>query len=141
MPRVQRACVYLVLGVLWASGCWWLCLDEFYASRGQFGLTPHPWEPAILLLHGVAGIVSMYLLGWITARHILHWWPRRLRRLSGAVFGVSLGLLAVSGFMLFFVSSDRWQHVSALTHDVLGLGITLSGIQHGFFARRRGARP
>lgn len=99
-------------------------------------MTPHPWEPPILLLHGIVAILSMYLLGWITARHIVRWWPRRLRRLSGGALAAFLTLLAVSGFALFFLSDDRWQHIAALTHDALGLGVTVSGIQHGFLARR-----
>lgn len=136
MPTLQRAAIYLILGALWLSGCLWLCLDQFFARRGQFGMTPHPWQHSILLLHGVIAILSMYLLGWVTARHILHWWPRRLRRLSGGTLAAFLVLLSVSGFALFFVSDDRWQHIAALTHDALGLGVTVSGIQHWFFARR-----
>jgi len=136
MPARLRTAVYVVLGVLWLSGCLWLCLDQFFASRGQFGATPHPWQPPILMLHGIVSILTMYLLGWITARHILQWWPRRLRRWSGGVLAAFLALLAVSGFALFFLSDDRWQHIAALTHDALGLGSTVTGIQHGFFARR-----
>jgi len=140
MPPLQRAAVYSILGALWLSGCWWLCLDQLFAARGQFGATPHPWQPPILLLHGVIAILSMYLFGWMTARHILRWWPRRLRRLSGGVFAAFSALLALSGFALFFVSDDRWQHAAALTHDVLGLAVTLSGIQHAFFASRIAVR-
>ena len=85
MPRRQRFAVYTVFGVLWVSGCWWLLLDEFFTRPGQFGSMPHPWEPAILLIHGIVAILSMYVLGWVSARHVLRWWPARLRRLSGGL--------------------------------------------------------
>ena len=140
MPERQRLAIYLVLGTLWLSGCLWLCLDRFFARRGEFGMTPHPWQPAILLLHGVIAILSMYLLGWITARHALRWWPGRRRRLSGATLGAFLALLAVSGFALFFLSDDQWQHAAASTHDALGLGVTVFGIHHWLFAKRRSTR-
>ena len=140
MPTRQRAAIYVVLGVLWASGCLWLLLDQFFGRPGQFGTTPHPWQPGILLIHGIVAIVAMYLLGWVTARHVLRWWPGRLRRLSGGTLAAFLVLLVVSGFALFFVSDDRWQRGAALTHDVLGLGVTVFGIQHWFFARRRDMR-
>jgi hypothetical protein len=136
MPAMQRAIVYFILGALWLSGCWWLCLDQFFSKHGEFGITPHPWEPTILLLHGVIAILSMYLLGWISAQHILRWWPRRMRRLSGGVFAAFLVLLGFSGFALFFLADDRWQHGAALAHDILGLAVTVSGVQHGLFARR-----
>ena len=45
-------------------------------------------------------------------------------------------LLALSGFALFFLVDDRWQHGTALAHDILGLAVTISGVQHGLFARR-----
>jgi hypothetical protein len=140
MPMRKRLAVYGVLGLLWLSGCAWLVLDQFFESKGQFGAMPNAWQPPILLLHGVIAILSMYLLGWVTARHVLRWWPARLRRLSGGALATLFVLLTLSGFALFFVSDDRWQHLAALVHDVIGLGITVFAIQHWFFARRRDMR-
>jgi hypothetical protein len=140
MPSRQRAAIYVVLGGLWLSGCLWLMLDQFFARPGQFGPMPHPWQPAVLLIHGVVAIFGMYLLGWVTARHVLRLWPGRLRRMSGAALTAFLVLLVVSGFALFFVSDDRWQRAAALSHDALGLLVTVFGIQHWFFARRRDMR-
>lgn len=140
MPMRKRLAVYGVLGLLWLSGCAWLVLDQFFESKGQFGAMPNAWQPPILLLHGVIAILSMYLLGWVTARHVLRWWPARLRRLSGGALATLFVLLTLSGFALFFVSDDRWQHLAALVHDVIGLGITVFSIQHWFFARRRDMR-
>ena len=57
-----------LVGALWASGCAWLILDQFFAGRGAFGATPHPLQAPLLLLHGVLSVLSMYLFGWITAR-------------------------------------------------------------------------
>ena len=140
MPGRKRLAIYSVLGALWLSGCAWLVLDRFFESKGQFGMTPHPWAPAILLVHGIVAILSMYLLGWVTARHVLRWWPARLRRMSGGMLAALFVLLTVSGFALFFVSDDRWQHLAAVAHDVLGVGITVFAIQHWFLARRRDMR-
>jgi hypothetical protein len=114
MPSRQRFAVYLVFGALWLSGCVWLGLDQFFSRPGQFGLTPHPWEPPILLAAGVMAILSTYLLGWVTARHVLKWWPVRLRRLSGGALAAMFFFLTLSGFALFFVSDDRWQRVPPL---------------------------
>ena len=136
----KRLWIYLVLGSLWLSGCAWLTLDQFFRSKGPFGLTPHPWGPAILLGHGIIAILSMYLLGWVTARHVLKVWPGRLRRWSGGTLAAFFGLLMLSGFALFFVSDDRWQHLAATAHDALGLAITVFAVQHWFFARRRDMR-
>ncbi|HWJ35619.1 MAG TPA: hypothetical protein VNR70_10130 [Steroidobacteraceae bacterium] len=140
MRNRQRTAIYAVLGALWLSGCLWLALDQFFARPGQFGPMPHPWQPAILLIHGIVAIAGMYLLGWVTARHVLKWWPGRLRRVSGTTLATLLVLLVVSGFALFFLSDDRGLRAAALSHDALGLIVTVFGIQHWFFARRRDMR-
>lgn len=94
------------------------------------------WRPPLLLVHGVSAIGSMYLFGWIGARHVLRWWAVGLRRWSGGMLATFLALLILSGFALFFVSSDVWQRYAAGGHDVLGIGITLFAIQHWFFGKR-----
>ncbi|MDP9013518.1 MAG: hypothetical protein M3O41_12845 [Pseudomonadota bacterium] len=140
MLNRQRAAIYGIIGGLWFSGCLWLALDQFLAQPGQFGPMPHPWQPRVLLVHGILAIAAMYLLGWVTARHVLRWWPGRLRRASGGAVAALLVLLVVTGFALFFLSDDRWMHSVALSHDALGLIFTLFGVQHGFFAKRRDMR-
>jgi hypothetical protein len=139
MPRRQRAGVYVIVGALWISGCAWLYLDQFAAQRGPFGNTPHPLQPALLLIHGVTAIASLYLFGWISARHVLRWWAGKLRRLSGGALASIMALLTATGFALFFVSSDAWQRSAAGVHDVLGIGVTLFAIQHWFFGRNQKA--
>jgi hypothetical protein len=140
MPRRQRLAIYCVLGALWLSGCLWLMLEQFFARAGPFGRVPHPLQPGLLLAHGIIGISSMYVLGWVSARHVLRWWPGRVRRWSGGALALFFALLALSGFALFFLTEDRWQRTSAAAHDVLGLGVTVFAIQHWFFARRRDIR-
>lgn len=140
MSKRRRLAVYSILGALWVSGLAWLVLDQFFESQGPFGKIPHPWRPPILLMHGVLAVLSLYLLGWVTARHVIKLWPGRLRRVSGGALAAFLALLALSGFALFFVSDDRWQHIAAVAHEVLGLGITALAIQHWFAARRRDIR-
>jgi hypothetical protein len=91
----------------------------------------------LLLLHGISSIAAMYLLGWITARHVLRWWTSGMRRLSGGVLAAMLLLLVASGFALFFVSEDKWQHAAALVHEVLGVAVTAFAVQHWFFRGHR----
>lgn len=136
MPRRQRLAVYVVSTLLWATGIVWLILDQFFARQEQFGRTPHPLESPLLLAHGLLAIGSAYLLGWVSARHVLLWWTAGLRRLSGTLFATLLAILALTGFALFFVSSDRWQRCAQLAHEALGVGIVLLAVQHWFFGRR-----
>jgi hypothetical protein len=137
MPRRQRLGVYAVGLVLWASGILWLILDEFFARTEQFGRTPHPLESPLLLVHGVVAVASAYLLGWVSARHVWRWWTAGQRRLSGATFATLVALLALTGFALFFISSDQWQRLAKLSHEVLGTLIVVFALQHWYVGRRQ----
>ena len=140
MPRQARAAIYLIIGGLWITGILWLVLDQFFAEVGPFGPTPNRLQPAVLLIHGVVAILGMYVLGWVSIRHVVRWWQGGLRRVSGASLSTCLVLLVVTGFALFFVSDDGSQRAAALSHDVFGLIVTVFGVQHWFFARRRDMR-
>jgi len=140
MPRQARAAIYLIIGGLWLTGILWLVLDQFFAEVGPFGPTPNRLEPAVLLIHGVVAILGMYVLGWVSIRHVVRWWQGGLRRVSGASLSTCLVLLVVTGFALFFLSDDGSQHAAALSHDVFGLIVTVFGVQHWFFAKRRDMR-
>lgn len=140
MAWQARATIYFIMGGLWLSGCLWLLLDEFFSEAGPFGRTPNTLEPAVLLIHGVVSVAALYVLGWVSVWHVLRWWRQGLRRVSGATLSTCLSLLVVSGFALFFVSEDWWQHAAALSHDVVGLIVTVVGVQHWFFARRSDMR-
>ena len=68
----------------------------------------------------------------MSGRHVPRWWPEGARGMSGGAFAAMIAFLTLSGFVLFFVSGDVSQHIAALTHDVLGLGIVVFAIQHWF---------
>ena len=137
LSPAQRSCIYVIVGALWLTGCAWLILDRFFVRRGPFGAMPHPWEAPLLLVHGVIAISSMYLFGWITARHVLRWWPARMRRVSGGGLALFTAVLIVSGFALFFLTDDAWIRYSAVGHEVLGLAVTFFAVRHWIYRRRR----
>jgi hypothetical protein len=130
MPERLRYAIYLVFGGLWLSGCGWLVLHQFFATPTDFGEARHPWEPPLLLIHGVLSLFTTYLFGWIMARHAADAWVMHKRRISGSLLTTLLVILAVSGFALFFLSDDAWQTRSAQVHEVIGLVVTLFAVEH-----------
>ena len=121
MPALQRWLVYGLAGALWITGCVWLVLHLYFQTPTEFGAEPHVWEPPLMLVHGLIAVPALYLLGWISARHALDGWRMGRRRPSGgAMLGV-LGVLAVSGFGLFFATGDFVRSAIALVHEVIGV--------------------
>ena len=130
MPLGLRYSIYFVFGGVWLTGCIWLVLHLYYAAPDEFGITRHPWEPTLLWVHGVLSIVVAYLFGWTMARHASEGWRLHKRRISGGLLTFVVAVLSISGFMLFFVTSDGWQMQSARVHEVIGVLVTLFAVEH-----------
>jgi len=130
MPLGLRYSIYFVFGGVWLTGCIWLVLHLYYAAPDEFGITRHPWEPTLLWVHGVLSIVVAYLFGWTMARHASEGWRLHKRRISGGLLTFVVAVLSISGFMLFFVTSDAWQMQSARVHEVIGVLVTLFAVEH-----------
>jgi hypothetical protein len=141
MSGLQRWIIYSLTTALWLSGCLWLYLDQWARHRDAFGGERSPWQSTMLTTHSVLAIAAMYLLGWVTARHIAYWWSLDRRRGSGSLLSGVFGLLTISGFALFFLSDDRWQRYTAIAHDVLGVAVAILLIQHWFLFRRASPSP
>ena len=133
----ERFIVYATFGVLWISGIAWLVLNSFFRAAGEFGPTLHPWQPALLLTHGLTSVAALFGIGWLAARHAAVNWESSLRRSSGAVFSVVLFLLCISGFALFFLSGDTAQRFSSISHEVIGIAFTAFAAEHWFFGRHK----
>lgn len=137
MPVPLRWSIYLTFGGVWITGCAWLVLHAFFQSPDEFGAGRHPWEPSLLWLHGVLSIALAYLFGWIMAQHASEAWRQQKRRLSGGLFTAVIIILSVSGFALFFVTSELWQQQSSRLHEIVGVGVTLLAMEHWRVLSRR----
>lgn len=137
MPPALRYAAWGAVLALWLSGATLLVLQLFLRAPDEFGVARHPLEPALHTLHGVFAVASLYLLGWLSARHVGEGWRSARRRRTGATLLGALALLVVSGFALYFLTADGARGWSTRLHDVLGTAALLPALLH--WVRRRGA--
>ena len=137
MSAGLRSAVMATFGSLWLSGCGWLLLHFFCAQPTDFGPVEHPWAPVILRIHGWFAVASVFLLGWISARHVSDRWPQTIRRFSGvAIAGVAI-ILAVTGYALYY-TTDRLHDLAAAAHEFVGGTAVLLALTH--WRRHRSVR-
>jgi hypothetical protein len=136
LPTTLRRAAYLAVTALWLSGGALLVLQLWLRRPDEFGLMRHPLEPALQTLHGVLGMAALYLLGWLSARHVGEAWRRAERRRSGIALLATLGILALSGGALFFLTGDAARAASIWLHDGLGALTPAAALAH-WLARRR----
>ena len=136
MPRSLRWVTYLVFGVLWASGCAWLAVHFLWAQPSPFGVIPHPWEPALLRIHGWSAAAAVFLLGWVSSQHVAERWEQWRRRPSGLILGAAAIVLVLSGYALYY-TTDQLHDTAAVAHEILGTAALALALVHW---RRNGSR-
>jgi hypothetical protein len=124
-----RSAVMLTFGALWLSGCYWLVLHYFFAQPSEFGPVQHPWGPVILRIHGWIAIAGVFLLGWVTARHVTDRWPQMIKRSSGIAMASVAGVLGLTGYALYY-TTDRLHDSAGVAHEVIGAAAFLFALTH-----------
>lgn len=123
LPRWQFWLLILSGAALWLSGGLWLLLHYFGQREGDFGPEANPLEIWMIRLHGLALIPALLGVGGLFVAHIPKGWPYKSQRIPGITLGALLGLLVVSGYMLYYVSLDDVRTWTSIAHWSIGLGL------------------
>jgi hypothetical protein len=137
LPLWLRVSIHAVFAALWIAGAWVFVLKHFFETPSEFGLAPHPWQPKILMIHGMIAVLATYLFGWISSRHVTDTWRRGVDRRSGIALIGLIALLIVSGFASFFFVDDSLRKWNGSIHEILGLALVVPWIVHLLYGRGR----
>jgi len=152
LPRWQRRVVVLAAWALLLTGLAWLPLHYLWGTGA--GKLPHPLEPWLLRLHGLAAPVGLFALGLLSSAHVPRGWRSGRQRASGLSLCLLIGALAASGYALSYLAPEPWHAALGWAHAGLGMGAFLLGSLHslgrkslavrsagGDTSRRAAARP
>ena len=131
----MRVTIHSAFAALWISGTVIFVLRHFFAVATDFGVAPHPWQPSLLVLHGIIAVAVTFLFGWIVGEHVSETWRLGLRRSSGLWMLVLTTLLIVTGFTAFFLVADKLRAINGAAHEWLGLLLIVPAIVHLVGAR------
>lgn len=134
-PRHRRF-VYGAFAAIWASGVLWLIFHYFLPRQGEFGAEPHPLEAWWLRLHGAAAFFALWLGGLVWIVHVRHGLARPKRRVTGIALIAMFGVLAASGYLLYYASDDALRDAVRLVHWLVGLALIVPFLLHSLRARR-----
>jgi hypothetical protein len=127
--------IHSAFAVLWLTGAAIFVLRHFFAVTTDFGIAPHPWQPSLLLLHGIIAVAVTFLFGWIVGEHVSETWRLGVDRSSGVWILVVMPLLIITGFAAFFLVQDRLRSINGTTHELLGLLLIVPAAVHLVGAR------
>jgi hypothetical protein len=97
----------------------------------------------MLMVHGLAAMIVLILLGAMIPLHIQRWWRSGKNQISGAVMVGANGVLVVTAWGLYYAGSDLLRTVVADVHIAAGLALPALVIAHVALGRRstRARRP
>ena len=134
--RWQRWAVYTATLALAVTGLAWLAAHHLLRSTGAFGeeLTS-PLEPWALRLHGMLAYAFLFVLGSMSAVHIVLGWRVKRSLWSGSALLACSALLLCTALALYY-APEHWHAGSSLVHWLAGLGLPLLLALHVVVARR-----
>jgi len=128
--QVLAACGLVILsGVLWIVIGWNLDADDY-------GDPLRGWRHRLLVLHGVAAYVLLWIVGRLYALHQQGNWLAQRNRASGLAMSAALLLLAGSGLTLYYPPHEDWRDALSMLHQVLGVALALLLPLHVWLARK-----
>ena len=124
ISSAQRRLLYGCTAALLLSGLAWLSVHHLgwpQASRASMEGLPSPWEPWLMRVHGASMMLMLFLIGRLSATHVMRGWRLHLRRRGGLAMLAALSLLAVSGYSLYYLIPDDWRDANGWLHAAMGL--------------------
>ncbi|MBL6664305.1 MAG: hypothetical protein ISQ34_00495 [Rickettsiales bacterium] len=129
--------LYLVLSVSWVSGVVFFILNNFYVIEGEFGVEKHPAQFLFLKIHGAAAFLMMITYGFFFGSHVKLSWRVKPVRKFGIILMSIPALLALSAYILYYVSSDWLHGMVAYFHLSLGIPFPIILVIHILLGRNK----
>jgi hypothetical protein len=136
LPPWLRWSLYLSSSALWLTGAAVFLLRHFYPVITEFGPASHPWQPKLLVIHGIIAVLVLYLFGWISARHVGEGWRHGRNRWSGLPLITLMAILALTGFAAYYLTNESTRSANGSIHELLGLALIVPALFHWIIGRR-----
>jgi hypothetical protein len=133
----HQAAVYGATGLLVVSGLVWLTYHYFASVPGELGPQPHPMEHWWLSVHGAAAMAGLIVYGSLLPIHIRRAWALRRNIVLGIGLVAVMLLLTVTGYLLYYASSEEARPVISALHWIPGLAVPALLTWHVISGRRQ----
>ena len=132
----HRLWLHATFAVLFLSGTIWWVLHRWLQVDAGFGPQPHPAQRWLIPLHGAAAMLALVIVGALIPLHIKRGWQARLNRPNGVLLIAFIVLLTLSGYALYYSSSEDLRESASVVHTGLGLAFPAMLVWHIVSGRR-----
>jgi len=129
---LHRRLFYVSFGILWGSGALWVLIQWF--KDPELGAARTLLQTFAMKIHGAAMLIFLAMLGTLFT-HVRRGWILRANRLSGC-FNIAINvLLAVTGWLLYYIPDDSTREWASFVHWSIGLAALPLLSVHTWFGR------
>lgn len=122
---------------VWVSGVLYWTYDHYMLRHTDIGISENPLQVWWLYLHAGTATAAIWLLGYMSAIHVQRNWGGGQRRNSGLLFVSTVGVLVVTGYLLYYVDADRPEALISSIHWIVGLCAPAAFLLHRSVSLRR----
>ena len=130
LGKWHQTYLYTTGTLLVLSGVLWLIFHYFVRTEGEFGPALHPLEPWWLRVHGLSAAAFLIGFGSVLPGHVRRAWGTARNRITGSVFFAVMVILALSGYLLYYIGAETVRDVMSVLHWAVGLAIPLLTAWH-----------
>lgn len=116
----------MVGGLLATTGAGWALLHYLWEPLGVDERAAISMSATLLQVHGAAAMASLVLLGSLLAGHVGDGWRASRNKASGVGALALTGVLAVTGYFLYYAGGEDARAAASAVH--LGAGLLLPAI-------------
>ena len=122
LPPGRKNAIYGISAGAWLTGGLWLIYHYFMKQEDEFGFAgPHPLEKWWLIAHAVFAFWAVWMFGVLWPNHVKMGWSTRTRWISGGALFLVIAWLTITGLLLYYLGSEKWQSWTSLAHWIPGL--------------------
>jgi len=139
LPKWHEWLVYFSVALLTLTGLAWLLLDRVGKVEGDFGPQQNPALHWLLSSHGILAYVFVVAAAMLVPVHMRLGWNALRNRVSGLMLVGTGLLLALSGLLLYYASSEGLRGALSTLHWVVGIALPVALVVH--VVRGKASRP
>ena len=121
LSYLHRNFIYTIFVVLFFSGVSWIYAHYFLTKTSDFEVIKSPIEHLSLVIHGGFSMLFLILFGSLIPEHIQSGLKSKKNKISGIGLILSVGILTISGYGLYYTSSEELRFFCSSSHTILGL--------------------
>jgi hypothetical protein len=129
-----RFCNHAAVATLSATGAIWLIADTLKTPDGE-----ELWQligANMLMLHGLAAMIALVVLGAMIPMHVLRCWRAGKNRISGTAMAGTNAVLVITAWGLYYAGSEGLRTFVADLHIAVGIALPVLVATHVALGRR-----